>query len=124
VNADFFFFELIVETDKRGRLPLYSLVNKSDHAENGIITARLSGAVIPYSECRKCTQNFLGRFGALTSSGILIDPLTGVPRVLEEDGCAESSEKETSSIEKKKSKDATGTLRAAISNDSDRVRQV
>ena len=67
----------------------------------------------------KASQNFLGRHGALATSRTLIDPLTGVPRVLEEDGCVVSSEKETSSIEKKKSKDTTPRVRAVIPSDSD-----
>ena len=67
----------------------------------------------------KVSQNFLGRSSSTTFSGIaLIDPLTGVPCVLEKDADGRSSEKETSSEEKTKSKVPARTLHAGIASDS------
>jgi hypothetical protein len=115
----------IFSLSKRGRLPLYSLVKKSKDAEDDAIPAQDSQAGIPYSECRKRTQNFLGRSSSRVLSGIaLIDPLTGLPCVLEKDADGRSSEKETSSEEKKKTKEPASTLRAGILSDSTSVGDV
>ena len=111
----------IFSLSKRGRLRIYSLVDKPVDAENGVIPAQDSRAGISYSECQIRTQNFLGTSSVQTFSGIaLIDPLKGVPCVLEKDVDGTSSEKKTSSEEKKKSKIPAGTLLAGIASDSDR----